>query len=635
MMRRVTRSTVLFVLTLVVVLASLSASVVAQRPERELTPAERKPGPPEEVLPSEVLTPSEAQASPLSSGILFIENVGQFGEGPRFQMWGGPGVTWLAEDGLWITLMEAPPEADREPDPEQRGPTLRGEPEKDAPRGAVHLRVSFPGANEKPRLEPFGPVETAISYFIGDDPEAWRAAVPVWSGVRYVDLYPGVDLVLDAAAGGSLPWRLEAKADGASLGDVRLRVEGAEGLELLDSGQGLRVRTALGELALPLLAAPSETGRAQLQGDTVLAPLAAAPAGARLLAGPSDLRYATFLGGADDDYGWGGIAVDSAGCAYVAGETWSSDFPASLGPGYDTSHNGGTDAFVVKLNAAGTALAYATFLGGGDYDEGYGIAVDSAGCAYVTGETGSSDFPAGPGYDTSYNGGYKDAFAVKLNASGTALIYATFLGGGDWDDAYGIAVDGSGCAYVTGKTWSNDFPAALGPGYDTSHNGGVTDAFVVKLNAAGTGLAYATFLGGAYGEIGVGIAVDSAGCAYVAGSTNSGDFPAALGPGYDTSLSGNGDAFALCLDIYASPFHSPAGDLDGDGKREFVVWRPSTGQWRVLFSSKGYAYAHAATYTWGALGDVPLLGDLDKDGKDDLIVWRPSNGRWYVLLSSG
>ena len=165
--------------------------------------------------------------------------------------------------------------------------------------------------------------------------------------------------------------------------------------------------------------------------------------------------------------------MDAAGQAYITGDTQSADFPASRGPGYDTSHNGYDDAFVVKLNTAGTALLYATFLDGSNNANGNDIAVDGAGQAYITGYTDSPDFPAslGPGYDTSFNGGEYDAFVVKLNPAGTALLYATFLGGSSSDFGWGIAVDGAGQAYVTGRTNSADFPASLGPGYDTSYNG--------------------------------------------------------------------------------------------------------------------------------------------------------------------
>ena len=136
----------------------------------------------------------------------------------------------------------------------------------------------------------------------------------------------------------------------------------------------------------------------------------------------------------------------------------------------------------MKLNEAGTGLLYATFLGGFYNDEGYSIAVDGSGAAYVTGSTRSDDFPTGPGYDTSFDGDsgiYGDAFVVKLNEAGTGLLYATFLGGSSYEYGFGIAVDGASNAYVTGSTRSDDFPT--GPGYDTSLNGGVGDAFVVKL----------------------------------------------------------------------------------------------------------------------------------------------------------
>ena len=174
------------------------------------------------------------------------------------------------------------------------------------------------------------------------------------------------------------------------------------------------------------------------------------------------------------------VAVDDDGAVYVTGDTSSSGFPTTPGA-FDTTYNGDWDAFVVKVNPSGTGLAYASFLGGSEYDWGHSIAVDDTGAAYVAGTTESSDFPTTPGaFDTTYDGGTFDAFVVKVNPSGTGLAYATFLGGSDDDRVDGIAVDGTGAAYVTGHTYSSDFPTTPGA-FDTTFNGGNQDAFVAKL----------------------------------------------------------------------------------------------------------------------------------------------------------
>ena len=152
------------------------------------------------------------------------------------------------------------------------------------------------------------------------------------------------------------------------------------------------------------------------------------------------------------------IAVDTAGCAYVTGSTYSTDFPTR--DPFDGSYNGGAlgnDIFVTKLSASGNSLAYSTYLGGDSVDVGQSIAVDNAGCAYLTGYTTSTDFPTQNSYDGSYNDS-SDAFVAKLSASGGALVYSTYLGGVNVDFGYWIAVDTAGCAYVAGNTYSTDFP---------------------------------------------------------------------------------------------------------------------------------------------------------------------------------
>ncbi len=277
------------------------------------------------------------------------------------------------------------------------------------------------------------------------------------------------------------------------------------------------------------------------------------------------LVYSTFLGGSGFDYGYG-IAVNSAGEAFVTGSTGSADFPTTAGV-YDTTHNGGTyDVFVTRLNATGTALLYSTFLGGSDTDEGYGIAVNAANEAFVTGYTTDAvtDFPTTAGaYDPAHNGNY-DAFVTKLNATGTALVYSTFLGGSGFDYGYGIAVNSANEAFVTGYTTSAGFPTTIGA-YDTGHNGD-EDVFVTRLNAAGSSLVYSTFLGGSNNDIGFAIAVNSADEAFVAGRTASAGFPTTAGS-YDTSHNGSSDAFVAKL---ATVGDAGGGDSGGPSIQVFI-----------------------------------------------------------------
>ena len=255
------------------------------------------------------------------------------------------------------------------------------------------------------------------------------------------------------------------------------------------------------------------------------------------------LVYSTYLGGNRDDVG-NGIAVDEAGTAYVTGETSSSNFPGTAGSAIQSTLSGSNDAFVAKLNAAGTVLAYATYLGGSGLDLGLGIAVDTAGNAYVTGNTSSSNFPgtAGSLIQSTFGGGFEDAFVTKLNAAGTALVYSTYLGGNGVDVGFGITVDAAGTAYVTGTTGSSNFPGTAGSAIQSTL-GGAMDAFVAKLNAAGTALVYSTYLGGSRNDGGNGIAVDTAGTAYVTGGTESSDFPGTAGSAIQSTLGGITDVF--------------------------------------------------------------------------------------------
>ena len=239
----------------------------------------------------------------------------------------------------------------------------------------------------------------------------------------------------------------------------------------------------------------------------------------KINASGSALDYSTYLGGSKDDIG-NGIAVDSAGNAYITGETKSTDFPEGF---YNSGKN---DVFVTEINASGSAIVYSTYLGGKGDDRGSGIAVDSSGNAYITGQTKSIDFPkASPIAGTKF-GGIADAFVTKIKADGSGLAYSTYLGGSGDDWGLGIAVDSSGNAYITGRTKSIDFPKASP--IARTRGGGISDAFVTKIKADGSALAYSTYLGGSADDWGFGIAVDSSGNAYIAGTTLSADFPKAF-----------------------------------------------------------------------------------------------------------
>jgi uncharacterized protein (TIGR03437 family) len=274
---------------------------------------------------------------------------------------------------------------------------------------------------------------------------------------------------------------------------------------------------------------------------------------AKLNATGTQLVYSSYLGGSSNDEGLS-ITVDNSGNAYLTGYTYSSNFPMTSGA-YQTIFQGAanlSDAFVVKVNAAGSALTYSTYLGGKANDLAHGIAVDAAGNAYVTGTTigTTNDFPTTPGaFQTRYKGStlatgpVSDAFVTKLNPTGTALVYSTYLGGNGADQAFGIAVNAQGSAFITGSTTSSNFPASSA---SFKIYAGAVDAFVAQLDAAGATVPYASYLGGGGNDIGAGLAVDNSGGIYVTGQTASLNFPV-FPNAFQTSTSGGQNAYFAAL----------------------------------------------------------------------------------------
>ncbi len=260
-----------------------------------------------------------------------------------------------------------------------------------------------------------------------------------------------------------------------------------------------------------------------------------------------NLSWSGFLGGSSEDEGLD-LACDSSGYVYVTGKTLSVNFPNTSGV-FQENFQGISDAFVTKTDPSGTSLVYSTYLGGAHWDLGHGIAVDSSGCACVTGYTYSSDFPVVSGaYDENHNGGC-DVFIAKLNPTGIGLEGSTLLGGSAGDYGYAIALDSAGYPYVTGNISSSNFPISVNAFADEF--GGINDVFIARFNATLATLEYSTYLGGSNGEVAYGLAVDSAGCAYVAGCTESTDFPITSGA-FDALYEGIPESFVVKLNSSGS-----------------------------------------------------------------------------------
>ncbi|MBI5374574.1 MAG: thrombospondin type 3 repeat-containing protein [Candidatus Schekmanbacteria bacterium] len=306
------------------------------------------------------------------------------------------------------------------------------------------------------------------------------------------------------------------------------------------------------------------------------------------------LLASTFIGGSSDEES-NSIAIDSSGNVFVTGYTMSSNFPTTGTP-YDSSFNSGLDVFVSKLNNSLTTLSASTFIGGSSNEFGNSIVIDSTSNIFVTGETSSSNFPTAGApylYDSSLNGG-SDVFVSKLNNSLTTLSASTFIGGSGNDTGNSIARDSSGNIYVTGETYSSNFPTTGTP-YDSSHNGN-TDVFVSKLNNILSTLPASTFIGGSGYDIGRAIAIDSStGNVYVAGETGSSNFPTAGSP-YDSSYNGNTDVFVSKLNsslntLSASTFIGGSGsDSMGDS-----IARDSSGNIYVAGSTDSSNFPTAGT----------------------------------------
>ncbi len=406
----------------------------------------------------------------------FEANRGQSAREAGFLARGSGYTLFLTKTGAVLRLRKAAPDEAATARDEKiavspsRRPEAARDPLEEAsakpaePASYVTLRLSLEGANRSPVAEGLEPLDGNSNYFVGRDARAWRTNVPAYARVRYAEVYKGVDLVYYGAQG-----RLEYDfqlAPGADPRPIRLRFDGARSARVEENGD-LVLSTEGGEVrqhkpvAYQLIGGERRevaAGYSRTKDGRFGFALGRYDKSLPLVIDPV-IVYSTYLGGAGAEQGLG-VAVDSAGGAYVTGSTASANFPVAGGA--QTAHGGLDDAFVLKLDPSGTAIVYATYLGGAREDFGTAIAVGPDGSAYVAGRTFSTNFPVTAGALQTANAGGFDAFAAKLSPNGSALVYSTYLGGADLDAASALATDAAGNVYLAGRTSSQGLAGSHG-----------------------------------------------------------------------------------------------------------------------------------------------------------------------------
>ncbi len=457
--------------------------------------------------------------------LYFIENNGQIDDTVRYYEKGVGHATFFTKDGVYITLTKG-----------SKDKVVAGELLNEAGPYAKQdvssetVRLSLAGSNKNPEIIAEDRQDAMINYLAGNDQSKWKRDISTFGKVVYKEVYTGIDLRY-YGNNGTLEYDVILRP-GSDHKDVKFTYEGIKGLKVTETGD---LEVALKDDKIvqhkPYIYQEINGKRVEVAGSfkidgdnekerfTYGFQVASYDKGHALVIDPV-IAYSTHLGGYNIDYGQA-ITVDAAGSAYITGYTDSTDFP-TYAPVIG-SYGGHSDVFVTKLNPAGNALVYSTYLGGSGTEYGTGIAVDSTGSAYVVGYTNSANFPMTAPIQGAFAGGFYDGFVTKLNPAGNALIYSTYIGGIDQDTAHDITVNPTGSAYIAGSTRSTNFPT-ISPRQGT-HGGGVSDAFVTKINPAGSAYTYSTYLGGSGADYGISIAIDGSGYAYVAGSTASVDFP--------------------------------------------------------------------------------------------------------------
>jgi len=609
--------------------------------------------------------------------LTFEENRGQIDAPVKFLSY-GPGYRLLLTPTEAVLSAQSPGSSLHRPallpagsDPTKNSSQATVPPKTSPP---VVLRMKLLDANQRTIVSGQEELPGKSHYFIGNDPSKWCTNVRQFAKVLYQGVYPGVDLVYYSHQQ-ELEYDFILKP-GADPRRILLAIKGADGLRLEHGDIVLTTSSGDAHLRSPRVYQEEKGKRHEVGGryvlrsknelgfvigpydrskelviDPVLAystyvdqdegayGMALDPAGIAYVAGLTGLNgrdvvvtklnadgssvlYKTYLGGTLDE-SIPAIAVDSAGNAYVTGSTQSTDFP--IKNALQPINQGYYDAFITKISRDGSTLTYSTYLGGSAGDFGSSIAVDTVGNAYVVGVTGSTDFPTANALQSSASG-QGDAFVAKINAAGSAFVYSTYLTGSSGAYASAVAADSKGNAYVTGATESSDFPTvhALQP-----YKGG-RDAFLSKINSRGSGFVYSTFLGGSGEEDMGAITLDSAANVSLVGSTTSTDFPT-VNP-IQAINAGGWDVFVTKIDAAggALVYSTYLGGSDRDNAYSALVG--GGGSMGIAVDKAGNTFVTGYTSS----SDFPVLNTIQRTfgGRTDAFVTGINSAGSALIFST-
>ena len=419
-------------------------------------------------------------------------------------------------------------------------------------RGVDRLEMQWIASNPSPRVEAEAKLNSTTNYLLGNRRDQWRTGVANFGVVRYHEIYPGADLVF-YGKDGELEYDLVLQP-GAAPSRMRARFSGQQGLRITETGD-LAISMTGGDIVQKRprvyqdrLGVRTEVASSyRIESDGSVGIQLGDWDRARELVIDPVLSYATYLGGSGEELA-PELAVDSAGNVYLFGDVASSNFPTTTGALRTTRAGGPYDNFITKFGPDGKVV-WSTLLGGAGDETSGGIAVDATGSVYLTGGTTSSDFPVTPGavQTTKRIGGdlNQDGYVVKLNPTGSALVYGTFYGGTDDETPTDIAINSAGEVFVTGFTWSTNYPTTPGA-LKVRDDAALYESFATRIDAAGASYVYSTYIGGTIAELAAAIAVDSQNNAYIAGTSVSTDFPVTTGA-FQVNRQGVSDPFVLKL----------------------------------------------------------------------------------------